>query len=100
MKIFCDHEELIAELKRQRDSLQAALDAQTKVVQAHQVTIASLQESVAKLAVAMRAQPHPATLTREDMARKLGIPVSAIDLVDWERIGVTTQLEETTKRIR
>lgn len=85
MKFFCDHEELITQLKLERDNLK------TRVAY-FEGLFESLRDSFQKLAAqSKQAPPVPRQLTKEDLAQRLHLPVSLIDHIDLDRLGVQLQ---------
>ena len=94
MKIFCDHEELIEQLKGERDSLRLLNAEQSAMIQNLQAGVKALQEAFTRATNALReasATPKPQPLTREALARQARIPESLIDQVDWQRMGIQVE---------
>jgi hypothetical protein len=88
MKLFCDHDELIAQLKGERDRLQG----QVVTLQGIVTSLTQANEKMAKefLAVAQQRQGAGTVqqpITREEIARKFGLPLALADRIDFERLG-------------
>jgi len=84
MKLFCDHEELINQLKLERDSLKLRVAYLEKLTD-------SLRESLTRIAAQEKKVSQPVPITKEDIAQRLHIPASMIEHIDLTRLGI--QLE-------
>src|SRR5690348_3042586 len=89
MKLFCDHDELLAELRAERDILRQEVAKLRESLTAAQ-TVA--HDMLVKLAASK--VPETQVITAEMMAKRLGIPESAIHQIDFQRLGL--QLDEDT----
>ena len=82
MKLLYDDRELVRQLEGERDYLRGR-------VQSLENTLKSLAESFQKLALSRPQTGQP--LTKEAIAARLGVPVSVVDQIDLNALGVQIQ---------
>jgi hypothetical protein len=91
MRVLYDDRELITELRAQV----AYLRERNLTLEA---AIKALQEAFAKLASVAKPRQEAPPITPETLAQQLGMPLTLVRQIDWERMGRQMPQEPTNVR--